>query len=67
MNFNLKVQKLQTSLDISKSRRLTINGKVLIIKSLGLSSLVYSISNVYVPKDILPMVKDEMFRFLLKK
>jgi len=29
MNFNLKVQKLQTNLDISKSRGLTLYGKVL--------------------------------------
>ena len=32
MNFNLKVQKLQTNLDIWKSRGLTLYGKVLIIK-----------------------------------
>ena len=66
MNFNLKVQKLQTNLDIWKSRGLTLYGKVLIIKSLGLSNLIYSMSNVNVPKEIVPMVKDEMFRFLWK-
>ena len=66
MNFNLRVQKLQTNLDIWKSRGLTLYGKVLIIKSLGLSNLIYSISNVNVPKDIGPMVKDKMFRFLWK-
>ena len=66
MNFNLKVQKLQTNLDIWKSRGLTLYGKVLIIKSLGLSNLIYSISNVNFPKDIGPMVKDKMFRFLWK-
>jgi len=66
MNFNLKVQKLQTNLDIWKSRRVALYGKVLIIKSLGLSNLIYSISNVNVPKEIVPMVKDKMFRFLWK-
>ena len=66
MNFNLKVQKLQTNLDIWKSRGLTLYGKVLIIKSLGLSNLIYSISNVNVPKEIVSMVKDKMFRFLWK-
>ena len=35
MNFNLKVQKLQTNLDIWKSRGLTLYGKVLITESLG--------------------------------
>ena len=66
MNFNLKVQKLQTNLDIWKSRGLTLYGKVLIIKSLGLSSLIYPISNVKVPKEIVSMVKDKMFRLLWK-
>ena len=66
MNFNLKVQKLQTNLDIWKSRGLTLYGKVLITKSLGLSNLIYLVSNVTVPKDIGPMVKDKMFHFLWK-
>ena len=66
MNFNLKVQKLQTNSDIWKSRGLTLYGKVLIIKSLGLSYLIYSISNFNVPKVIVPMVKDKMFCFLWK-
>jgi len=43
--------KLQTNLDIWKSRGLTLLGKVLIIKSLGLCNLhvMYSMSNVNVP------------------
>jgi len=42
--------------------------EVLIIKSLGLSNLIYlySISNVNFPKEIVPMVKDKMFLFLWK-
>ena len=49
------------------SSGLTLYGKVLIIKSLGLSNLIiFSISNVNVPKEIVPMVKDRMFRFLWK-
>ena len=35
-NFNLKIQKLQTHLEMWSSRSLTLFGKVLIIKSLGL-------------------------------
>ena len=46
MNFNFKVQNLQKNLDIWKSRGLTLYGKVLLIKSLGLSNLIYSIPNV---------------------
>ena len=55
-----------TNLDIWKSRGLTIYGKVLIIKSLGLSNWIYSISNNNFLKDTVPMVKDKMFRFLWK-
>ena len=37
LNFNLKIRKLQTKLDMWRSRDLTLFGKVLIIKSLGLN------------------------------
>ena len=52
-NFAIKIQKLQTNLDLWKSRNLTLFGKVLIIKSLGLSQLVYSASNLNVPIDFI--------------
>ena len=66
MNFNLKINKLQTNLDIWKSRDLTLFGKVMIIKALGVSSLIYSASNINVPKDIISNVKGRLFRFMWK-
>jgi len=63
-NFNLKIQKLQMNLDIWRSRDLALFGKVLIIKSLGISPLVYSSSNVDVPKDVINNVKGRLFKFL---
>ena len=59
MNFNLKIDKLQTNLDIWKSRDLTLFGKVMIIKALGVSSLIYSASNINVPKDIISKLKEK--------
>ena len=56
-NFNVKTQKLQTHLDIWSSRSLTLFGKVLIIKSLGLSQILYSASNTNVPNDAIKTVK----------
>ena len=50
MNFNLKLRKLQTNLDMWKARDLTLFGRVLIIKSLGLSQLVYSAYSVFLKK-----------------
>ena len=44
LNLNLKIRKLQTNLDMWRSRDLTLFGKVLIIKSLGLAQLIYSAS-----------------------
>ena len=45
---------------------LTLYGKVLVIKSLGLSRLIYSISNTNIPKEIVSTVKDKPFCFLWK-
>ena len=41
MNFNLKIDKLQTNLDTWKSRDLTLSGKVMIIKALRVSSHIF--------------------------
>jgi len=45
LNFESKTPKLQTKLDIWRSRDLTLFGKVLISKALGISSLVYSVEH----------------------
>ena len=66
LNFNLKIRKLQTKLDMWRSRDLTLFGKVLIIKSLGLSQLIYSASILNVPEDIASTVKTKLFSFLWK-
>ena len=66
-NFAIKIQKLQTNLDLWKSRNLTLFGKVLIIKSLGLSQLVYSASNLNVPIDFINDTRTKLFSFLWKK
>ena len=64
MNFDLKINKLQAKLDISRSRDLTLFGKTMIIKTLGVSSLIYSASNINVPNDITGNVKRRLFSFL---
>ena len=42
LNLKLKIQKMQSKLDIWNCRALTLYGKELIAKSLGLSPLIYS-------------------------
>jgi len=65
-NFIHKLQKLQTNLDLWRARDLTPFGRVLIIKSLALSQLVYSASNLNVPQEITPIIKAKLFTFLWK-
>ena len=65
-NFNHKLQKLQTNLDLWRARDLTLFGRVLIIKSLALSQLVYSASILNVPQEITPIIKTKLFKFLWK-
>ena len=65
-NFGRKMLKLQLKLDIWRTRDLTLFGRVLIMKSLGISQLVYSISNVEVPKYIASTLKSKLFGFLWK-
>ena len=65
-NFGRKMLKLQLKLDIWRTRDLTLFGRVLIMKSLGISQLVYSISNVEVPDYIVSTLKPKLFGFLRK-
>ena len=65
-NFNPKIRKLQTNLDMWRSRDLTLFGKVLVIKSLGLSQLIYSASVLNVPEDVARTVKTKLLSFLWK-
>ena len=64
LNFHLKIRKMQTNLDIWRAGNLTLFGKVMIIKSLGLSQLVYSASTLNVPKEITPILKTKLFSYL---
>ena len=57
LNFHLKIRKMQTNLDIWGARNLTLFGNVMIIKSLGLSQLVYSASTLNVPEEITSILK----------
>ena len=47
-------------------RDLTLFGKTMIIKTFGVSSLIYSASNINVPIDIAGNVKRRLFSFLRK-
>ena len=50
LNFDKKIQRMQTKLDMWSSRVLTIFGRAMLIKTLGISQLIYSASNLDVPQ-----------------
>ena len=66
LNFNQKLKVLQTKLDMWSARDLTLFGKVMTIKTLGLSQLIYSASNLVVPAGIEDTVKTKCFKCLWK-
>ena len=65
-NFDLKIGKLQTKLDMWRMRHLILFGRVMIIESLGISQLIYSASNFDVPNYVISTVKKRLFSFLWK-
>ena len=65
-NFNLKLRTLQTKLYMWRERDLTLFGRVMIFKSLGLSQLIYSSSILNIPEGFANLVKTKWFKFLWK-
>ena len=64
----IKIQKLQTNLDFMEIKKFNSvwKGSYKIIKSLGLSQLVYSASNLNVPIDFISDTWKKLFSFLWK-
>ena len=63
-DFTLKVQKLITNLDIWRSRNLSLFGRILITKSLGIPHLIYSTSMLVTPSEIVSSVTTSLFDFI---
>jgi len=59
-----KITKLERQLDIWKGRRLTLEGKILIVKTFGISQLVYSLQSTSIRKEELRKIEDLIFRFV---
>ena len=67
LNFSLKLRKLQTKLDMWSARSLTLFGRVLITKTLGISQIISSASNIEVPDTIAGTLKKKLFNFIWRK
>ena len=65
-NFFVKIKKMKTKLNLWLSRDLTIYGKSLLAKALGISQLVYAASMLTVPESVVKTVQENLFAFLWK-
>ena len=63
-NFTLKVQNLTTNLDIWRSRNLSLFGRVLITKSLGIPHQIYSKLMLVTTPEIVSCVTTSLFDFV---
>jgi len=52
-NFFIRIKKMETKLNLWLSRDLTLFGRTLLVKSLGLSQLIYSSSMLSVPESVI--------------
>ena len=66
LNFFLKIQKMETKLNIWLCRDLTLIGRTLLSKTLGISKLVYTTSMLTVPQEVIKRVQMKLFNFLWK-
>ena len=63
-NFLNRIRKMKTSLNLWLSRDLTLYGKSLLAKTLGVSQLVYAASLLSVKNAVIKVFQTELFSFL---
>ncbi len=65
-NFDSKIKKLRSILNIWKMRQLTLAGKILLIKTFGLSQFIYLASVISIPNGIIQKIDTILYDFLWK-
>ena len=65
-NWKNKVEKIKSILNRWNYRDLTMQGRILIIKTLALSQVVYLVSSLYVPDWVINEINKEFFSFIWK-
>ena len=67
LNFEAKLQKMQSIFDVWNCRNLTLFGRCLIAKNLGISQFVNTISNLNISKAYIQAVNSAIFKFIWKQ
>jgi len=63
-NVTNKIIKLERQLDVWKARNLTLQGKMLIVKTFGISQLIYSFQSTHIKENELKLIDNIIFRFI---
>ena len=66
-NWLCKIQKLKNCMHVWKSRKLSLNGKITIIKSMAISIFIYVFSVLIVPQNIVKEINKILYNFLWNK
>ena len=61
LNFDDKLRSMEKVLNIWKCRRLTLIGKINIVKTLALSKLIFNSSNLYLPLHVIDAANKMIF------
>jgi hypothetical protein len=67
INWEDKLDKIQKLLDSWRTRELTLFGKALIVKSLAISKIVYSVINSTIPNQVADKVNKIVYNFIWNK
>ena len=66
LNFFVKIYKMDAKLNMWQTRDLTLFGRTMLVKALGISKLVYAASMLCVPEVVVKTVQERVFKFLWK-
>jgi len=64
LNFAEKIRNLEKTLNSWKRRNLTLNGKINIVKTFGLSKLIYNASVLVIPEKYIKEIEKLIFDFI---
>ena len=64
LNWESKIEKLENVTKAWSMRNLSLPGRILLIKSLGISQVIYNASNLFTPDDIAKRINKIIFRFI---
>ena len=66
-NVNQKIENLNAKLGTWRSHQLSISGRCLIVKSLGISQIVHSAAVLDIHKDYIAKIQSSIFKFIWKE